>query len=78
MYNNGRGCVKDEQKALYWYEKAANQGHKEAQYQCGVLYNEKYLEFGDLHARDKAIEWYKKAAAQGHENANMILKSLIE
>ena len=31
MYVDGKGTNKDEQKAIYWLEKAADQGHELAQ-----------------------------------------------
>jgi TPR repeat protein len=32
MYANGKGVLKDAKQAVYWYQKAANQGQAEAQY----------------------------------------------
>lgn len=30
MYDSGRGVEQNEEQAVYWYDKAANQGHKDA------------------------------------------------
>lgn len=57
---------KDATEALRWYVKAARQGHINAQYNLGVMYN-----LGDGVPRDyaKAVKWYLEAAEQGHREA---------
>ena len=51
------------------YEKAAKQGHAEAQFKLGDMYSvEKNYK--------KAVEWYEKAAKQGHAEAQRILELL--
>lgn len=48
---------------LYWYEKAAEQGMAEAQYQCGVIYEKgTAMRLG----KSRALYWYKKSAEQGY------------
>jgi TPR repeat protein len=37
---NGYGCTKDLKEAKIWFEKAAEKGYKEAQYQLGILLQE--------------------------------------
>jgi len=37
-YDNGIGVEKDEQKAVEWYQKAAEQGHAKAQNSLGWCY----------------------------------------
>ena len=49
-------------KAIEWYEKAAEQGHAEAQYNLGNMYHQG--DGVDVNYK-KAIELYKKAAKQG-------------
>ena len=49
-------------KAIEWYEKAAEQGDAEAQYNLGVMYENG--QGVDVNYK-KAIEWYEKAAEQG-------------
>ena len=64
LYNRGYQYKKnnDYQKAFYWYEKAAEQGHTEAQHAVGWLYeNGKGVERN----YEKAVYWYQKAAEQG-------------
>lgn len=38
-YYEGSGVQKNDTAALYWFEKAANQGHLPAYYQIGVMYD---------------------------------------
>ena len=63
----GRGGVaKNLERAAYWYKKAADQGHQEAQYELGSLCEE------DVNIAAKygpAADWYKKAVARGNIRA---------
>ena len=61
MYDNGEGTETDKAKALYWYEKAAEQGDAEAQYKCGRMY---CMGEGTAEDRAKARMWLQKAAEQ--------------
>jgi TPR repeat protein len=36
MYANGKGVLKDDKQAVYWYQKAANQGQAKAQSNLGA------------------------------------------
>ena len=38
MFENGQSVAKNDQLAVAWYRKAAEQGHAEAQASLGVLY----------------------------------------
>ena len=51
---------------MEWYEKAAEQENKYAQYAIGNCYKRGH---GVEKSYTKAVEWYKKAAEQGHEEA---------
>jgi TPR repeat protein len=68
QYNIGVECYKkrDYINAAGWFEKAAELGHMQAQYNLGVAYYE-----GDRIGQDyiKAKEWLEKAALQGHARA---------
>jgi len=68
-YTTGDGTVKDETR-LYFFLKAAEQGHAEAQNVLGLRY-----ENGQGVEKDyvKAIEWYSKAAAQNLATAQFNL-----
>lgn len=59
----GDGVVWDMSKALHWYELAAGQGSREAQYSCARLY-----EAGTHADLEKARYWREQLARQGvHE-----------
>ena len=66
MYENGAGTPKNTKQAAYWYTKAAEQGHVEAQYKLGRLYT--FSGDDDEVPQDYklAFFWYTKAAEQGH------------
>ena len=65
MYENGAGTSKNTKQAAYWYTKAAQQGHVEAQYKLGRLYR---FSGDDRAPKDYklAFFWYTKAAEKGH------------
>ena len=56
-----------------WWEKAANQGHLDAQFSVGLMCSK-----GLGVAKDdaKAVEWWKKAANQGHAIAKTKLSEI--
>ena len=60
------GVEQSYSKAAYWWEKAAEQGHGDAQFNIGVCY---YEGNGIKQSYSKAIYWYKKAAEQGNSSA---------
>jgi len=67
------GLKDDDQSALTWMTKAANQGDDEAQYQLG-----QYYESGRYVDRDLAqtVTWYGKAADGGNIRATVALADL--
>lgn len=64
------GLEKDQQKAVEWMEKAANQGLVDAQVVMAAMYDRG---LGVVSDRDKATAWYEKAAKQGHATSLAIL-----
>ena len=60
-------------EAAEWYRIAAEQGHVEAQYALGFMYQEGR---GVEYSLEKAAEWYRKAAEQGHALAQCRLGSM--
>jgi hypothetical protein len=65
LYENGAGTPQNTKQAVYWYTKAAEQGHVEAQYKLGRLYT---FSGDDEFPQDykQAVFWYTKAAEQRH------------
>jgi len=73
MYQKGDGVDQNDQKALYWYEKAAEAKLPIAQYNLGMIYFA-----GEIVAKDeqKAKELWEKAADQGFEKAIQLMYSI--
>ena len=63
MYHNGDAVMQDYEKAVFWYQKAANQDIAEAKFNLGVAYANNY---GVTQNKKEAVKWYKEAAEQGH------------
>ena len=69
-YYLGEGVKKDDEEAIYWAEKSANQGHPPAQYFLGRL-------FRDQQDFEQAIFWIRKyAGSQGIEEAKHDLENM--
>ena len=69
-YLTGRGVPQDEERALYWYKKAANSGDAGAQKQIG-----QFLQEGIGVPRDpaQAVRWFQRAVAGGLISAKVNL-----
>lgn len=66
-YRDGEdGLIEDDTQAVYWFRKAAEEGHREAQENLGGMY-----ERGEGVTQDytEAMAWYRKAAEQGSGSA---------
>jgi TPR repeat protein len=65
-------------EAVGWVEKAASQGHAEAQFWLGEDEYEKVHTFYPIGSHDpkQALSWYQAAADQGHAKACMMLCEL--
>ena len=74
MYHQGHGVDVDYKKAFEWWEKAAEQGHADAQYNLGVMYE---LGHGVDQSDSRAMQWYAKADAQGFEIAQVAIRELV-
>ena len=62
MYANGHGVRQNDEEAIKWYRKSAEQGFAKAQYHLGNL----YLQGRGVGQSDKeAAKWYRKSAEQG-------------
>lgn len=70
MYFYGRGVPEDEEKALQWARRSADQGNLDAMYFIGNMYV-----FGDKLPKavqdpdQEAARWYFEAARKGHAEA---------
>ena len=62
----GEEIPQDYKKALYWYTKAAQQGHLAAQTNLGLIYDKGQ---GVPQDYQKALQWYTRAAEQGSSAA---------
>lgn len=65
-YYMGKGVAQDAIEAVYWYRKAAKQGHAAAQSKLGWMYQNG---LGVQSDTNMAIYWYNKAAEQGYAEA---------
>jgi TPR repeat protein len=69
MCANGRGVPKDEERAMAFYRRAAEQGHRRAQFNLAVYHEKQPAELR---------RWLLLAAAHGHSKAMLLLgKTLI-
>lgn len=68
FYAKGDGIAQDDEKAVYWWSKAAEQGHSDSQLLLGDMYSK-----GKGVAKDltKALSWWRKAAEQGDNSAQL-------
>ena len=70
-YFSGHGVKRSPELAGEWSRKAANAGHCEAQFDCGVI-----SDF--LQHYEQAAKWYRMAAEQGKPEAQYSLGTLYE
>ena len=68
-YSLGFGVAQNDAEAKKWYQRAADQGHADAQYHLGMKYA---IEQNDAEAK----KWFHKAADQGHELAKAMLEDM--
>jgi len=73
LYMTGYGVPKDNQKALDWYQKAANTGHLPSLNLLGTLFLNGQAGLKDS---QKAFKYYKKAAENGYAPAQYNLARL--
>jgi TPR repeat protein len=70
-YYNGDGVRTDLRQAAHWFQLAAEQGDRAAQYELGAMYQ---AGEGGLPRDDRrAILLYARSAQQGFEAANLVL-----
>ena len=72
-FAHGKGVSESKEMARLWFEKSAEQGDPDAQYNLGVLH---YIGEGGPVSKEKARLWFEKAAEQGHPRAQYNLASM--
>ena len=72
-YGKKEGIFMDYEQAVYWYRKAADQGHAAAQNALGWMYKSGK---GVSVDKKQAAYWFRKAAVQGHAVAQYGLGSI--
>jgi len=76
MYEYGRGVRRNDSTAVKWYRKAAEQGHADAHFYCGIMIHlcgiYEYI-YGGYRNHLTKFECYCKAAEQGHAFAQYCL-----
>lgn len=66
---DGCGVPRNVKESVYWYQRAAEKGLREAQGSLGDIYY-------DVNDTEQAVYWWKKAAVQGDAEAKKSLASL--
>lgn len=66
MFASGNGAELNDDKAFYWYDKAAKQGYADAQFSLATIYKNS----GQM---EQSIIWYKKAAKKNHIESQFCL-----
>jgi tetratricopeptide (TPR) repeat protein len=65
--------AQDNEKALKWFKKAADQEHPGAQYKMGYIY---WGNNGVPQDEMESLKWFRKAAKNGHKEAQEIIKKV--
>ena len=69
-YANGRGVIQNDEQAVKWYRRAAEQGHAIAQYDLSWMYQHGR---GVSQNSSEAAQWCRRAAEQGYADAQNTL-----
>ena len=70
MYGHGEGVIQNDEEAVEWYQKAAQQDHVIAQFNLGTRYA---TGKGVIQAEEEAVKWHEKAIEQGPAGDQVIL-----
>jgi TPR repeat protein len=74
-FGNGVGIKQNEQDALIWYTRAADQGNSEGQFKAGLYH---LMGYGCDQNEKEAFAFYLKAANQDHEGGCFSLAEMYE
>jgi TPR repeat protein len=69
LYDEGKGCKRSDERAVYWYKRAVRGGSAEAAYNLGVHYQH-------LGSVRWARYWFERAAGLGDKDAKQELGNL--
>ncbi len=75
ILHNGLGIDKDNEKAIYWFEKSAHQDHADAENYLGAIFKAGWGAEQDI---DKALMYLKKAMEHGNEKARVSYSDLLK
>ena len=82
LYSHGEAVARNYRTAALWYEKAAAQGHTNAQFNLGLLYYGGSGKPGSSTSVDRdpktAARWFELAAKGGHPMAAYLLCQLVD
>ncbi len=70
FYDEGKGCEKDSQKAVYWYKRAYKLGCPQGAYNLGIHYRQEGKQRW-------AKYWFERAVDMGYEDARIEIEKLI-
>ena len=73
MYARGQLVAQDDVQAVFWWRKAAEQGHAEAEYNLADMY---FMGRGVTQDDSRALQWFRKAAEQGYADAENALANM--
>tara|TARA_B100000900_G_scaffold387614_1_gene378999 strand:+ start:459 stop:899 length:441 start_codon:yes stop_codon:yes gene_type:complete len=72
-YSIGRGITKDLEKAIYWYQRASEQGHSKAPFNIAIFYTDGI----NIEANPKlALDYFLIAEERGNLSAKKFLDKL--
>lgn len=74
LYFNGKGLIKNYNKAFKWIKKAAKNDFADAQYKLGLMY---LSGLGVKKDESKAKDWLTRSAANGNKNARREMEAFI-
>lgn len=75
IHYQGLETKQDDQRGLFWDQRAAEKGHPDSAYRLGLAYQ---LGQGVNQSNSQARSWYQQAALAQHPKAQMLLANMFE
>jgi len=75
IYFHGRNVEQSDERAVYFYRKAAEQGYARGQLNMGWMYTHGR---GVIQCHEQAVYWYRKAAEQGYITGKLNMGIMYE